>query len=201
MGELRYTEPTGSAEEQIMMRLLKRLSLSIGIFNHIPPSQNIVFLTPYLHMPPWPSSSSSHNHHHNHNQHHRHYNHTLLPMDPFEPLGRALSLQHPNIRHAPYVAKRGIIDTHQLLIHQASGIIVVVCDSSASEGHVVDRLDSVSCQKLFAKEVGIMAVGLGLPCLLVSVGVPDLDVLRYTGLLELSGWEEICDVPRRIFGS
>src|SRR4051812_22451231 len=34
-----------------------------------------------------------------------------LPMDPFEPLGRALARHHPKIRHVPYLPRNGITGT------------------------------------------------------------------------------------------
>lgn len=50
------------------------------------------------------------------------------PMDPFEPLGRALSRHHSRIRHVPYVPSVGMTGTHQAFLeHAAAVVLVVVC--------------------------------------------------------------------------
>ncbi|GME60926.1 uncharacterized protein LTHEOB_7153 [Neofusicoccum parvum] len=50
------------------------------------------------------------------------------PMDPFEPLGRALSRHHARVRHVPYVPGVGMTRTHQTFLeHAAAVVLVVVC--------------------------------------------------------------------------
>ncbi|OJD31535.1 uncharacterized protein BKCO1_4700037 [Diplodia corticola] len=52
------------------------------------------------------------------------------PMDPFEPLGRALSRHHSRVRHVPYVPSVGMTGTHRTFLEHASAIVlVVVCNA------------------------------------------------------------------------
>ena len=49
-------------------------------------------------------------------------------MDPFEPLGHALSKHHERIRHVPYIPSTGITETHLAFLLCAGAVVVVVCD-------------------------------------------------------------------------
>ncbi|OCK91239.1 uncharacterized protein K441DRAFT_707275 [Cenococcum geophilum 1.58] len=52
-------------------------------------------------------------------------------MDPFEPLGHALSKHHKRIRHVPYVPSVGMTETHLAFLQRgqyAGAVVVVVCD-------------------------------------------------------------------------
>ncbi|OCK91916.1 uncharacterized protein K441DRAFT_572362 [Cenococcum geophilum 1.58] len=52
-------------------------------------------------------------------------------MDPFEPLGRALSEHHKRIRHLPYGPSAGMTETHFAFLQRgqhAGAVVVVVCD-------------------------------------------------------------------------
>ena len=52
-------------------------------------------------------------------------------MDPFEPLGHALSKHHKRIRHVPYVPSVGMTETHLAFLRRgqyAGAVVVVVCD-------------------------------------------------------------------------
>ncbi|KAE8447374.1 hypothetical protein EG329_010788 [Mollisiaceae sp. DMI_Dod_QoI] len=44
--------------------------------------------------------------------------------DPFEPLGRSLSLRHARVRHVPYTQRNGITSTHLGFIKRAHTIII-----------------------------------------------------------------------------
>ncbi|KAI1075279.1 hypothetical protein F5B20DRAFT_394650 [Whalleya microplaca] len=46
--------------------------------------------------------------------------------DPFEPLGRALALRHPWIRHVPYTSRNGITSTHVGFIKRAKTVIFII---------------------------------------------------------------------------
>ncbi|KAH8881536.1 hypothetical protein GQ53DRAFT_667793 [Thozetella sp. PMI_491] len=48
------------------------------------------------------------------------------PIDPFEPLGRALARHHDRIRHVPYLPRNGITQTHAVHIKLAANIIFVI---------------------------------------------------------------------------
>jgi hypothetical protein len=56
---------------------------------------------------------------------------TGLPMDPFEPLGRALALRHKRVRHVPFVPGSrgaGMGAIHSTFLESARGVIVVLCE-------------------------------------------------------------------------
>lgn len=68
-------------------------------------------------------------------------------IDPFEPLGRALSEHHKRIRHVPYVPNIGITQTHLAFLQCAGAVVVVVCDASsdtAAQQHFCRSLSSVT---------------------------------------------------------
>lgn len=48
------------------------------------------------------------------------------PIDPFEPLGKALAKHHPWIRHVPYLPRNGITGTHVVHIRLATVVIFVI---------------------------------------------------------------------------
>lgn len=50
-------------------------------------------------------------------------------IDPFEPLGKALSGYHRRVRHVPYIPSRGMTGTHETFCYHAASIIVVVCSA------------------------------------------------------------------------
>lgn len=57
-------------------------------------------------------------------------------VDPFEPLGRALSRYHARIRHVPYIPEIGLTKTLLLFFKNASAVIVVWCEpTSALRSH------------------------------------------------------------------
>lgn len=55
--------------------------------------------------------------------------------DPFEPLGRALSKYHRNVRHVPYLPRRGLTDEHKyhLVQKELGAIVIVVCHEAGDE--------------------------------------------------------------------
>ena len=53
-------------------------------------------------------------------------------LDPFEPLGQALSRTQPRIRHVPYMLSAGLTPTHRAFLSRATAVILVLaCTSSA----------------------------------------------------------------------
>lgn len=58
-------------------------------------------------------------------------------IDPFEPLGRALSRYHRRIRHVPYVPKIGFTETHDAFLSQADAVIVVICEPEQAKHECV----------------------------------------------------------------
>ncbi|ROT43226.1 hypothetical protein SODALDRAFT_34033 [Sodiomyces alkalinus F11] len=46
--------------------------------------------------------------------------------DPFEPLGRAIALHHPLVRHVPYTKRGGITGTHAAFIKRGKVIVFVI---------------------------------------------------------------------------
>ncbi|KAF1810992.1 hypothetical protein P152DRAFT_450580 [Eremomyces bilateralis CBS 781.70] len=85
-------------------------------------------------------------------------------MDPFEPLGRALSGFHPKVRHVPYVPSIGMRDIHREFLAEAGAVIVVLACSLTS------KTDSEK-QKQFAQQV-TTELGSEVPSLLVVVQTP-----------------------------
>ncbi|EON61684.1 hypothetical protein W97_00900 [Coniosporium apollinis CBS 100218] len=92
-------------------------------------------------------------------------------MDPFEPLGRALSKYHRRIRHVPYVPAVGMTQTHMAFLQHAKAVVVVFCrgamqaeDSVSEEG----QLD-------FAQTACDEASGGGVPALVVMVAGDEAD--------------------------
>lgn len=58
--------------------------------------------------------------------------HINLPMDPFEPLGRALSAHHARVRHVPYLVRRGMTASHAEFADEAAAVVVVVYDEGTA---------------------------------------------------------------------
>jgi hypothetical protein len=48
------------------------------------------------------------------------------PLDPFEPLGKALASHHPWVRHVPYGPRNGITEIHKVHIELAAAVIFVI---------------------------------------------------------------------------
>ncbi|KAF2840437.1 hypothetical protein M501DRAFT_991436 [Patellaria atrata CBS 101060] len=62
-------------------------------------------------------------------------------MDPFEPLGRALSLHHASVRHVPYVPDVGILDIHVSFLRSAGAAIVLVAGDELEDEGVMEQWD------------------------------------------------------------
>ncbi|ORY17973.1 hypothetical protein BCR34DRAFT_474016 [Clohesyomyces aquaticus] len=71
-------------------------------------------------------------------------------MDPFEPLGRALSKRHRRIRHVPYLPSRGITQTHIDFLSSAGAVVVVVC---TTENVVAQSAAGYDEQTKFARDI------------------------------------------------
>ena len=54
-----------------------------------------------------------------------------LPIDPLEPLGRALARRHPRIKHAPYTLQ-GLTPLHVALVKQSAAVIFVTVNALQS---------------------------------------------------------------------
>lgn len=83
-------------------------------------------------------------------------------IDPFEPLGKALSVYHRKVRHVPYLPSRGMTGTHETFCHHAASIIIVVCS-------IVNN-SNVKGQQNFARAVVGLTLANATAILLVEVG-------------------------------
>lgn len=66
------------------------------------------------------------------------------PMDPFEPLGRALSRHHSRVRHVPYVPSVGMTTTHQTFLEHAAAVVLVVACNRSNRSHPRPRFSPAS---------------------------------------------------------
>jgi len=173
----------GQTAERAALLLIK-LSLDEGTTTDNPsladldPDDGILLLTPYLHLPPTAASGpmTAEEPH----------------MDPFEPFGRLLCRFHNRIRHMPYVAKRGLIDAHREMIDEARGVLVVICDSSASAAYDRGRRqDLVQDQEAFARQVGDTLAVQGKPCGLVVVSLESAGKTHFGSRVDVKSWKEL----------
>jgi hypothetical protein len=120
--------------------LFSNISLNPSLtspFESLSPSEYILLLTPYLLHAPL-----------------RHLAHLSSPMDLFEPFGRSLRTHRANIRHAPYVARHGIVEVHKRLLDHTGCVIIVLCQTPIMKDVLsYQRLDRLKYQERFANEV------------------------------------------------
>jgi len=83
-------------------------------------------------------------------------------IDPFEPLGKALSVYHRRVRHVPYLPSRGMTETHETFCHHAAFIIIVVCSAVNNS--------SLKGQRSFVRAVVGLTLASAATVLLVEVG-------------------------------
>ena len=83
-------------------------------------------------------------------------------IDPFEPLGKALSVYHRRVRHVPYLPSRGMTSTHETFCHHAASIIIVVCGAVNNS--------NVKGQRHFARAVIGLTLASAATVLLVEIG-------------------------------
>jgi len=115
-----------------------------------------------------------------------------LQMDPFETFGKKLCQFHGSVKHVPYVPKRGITLTHEALIRESGVVLVVICDSSASdEFQGYERLDQVADQEKFANEVGKLAASFGKHSMLLVVALPGAGQKYYGSRMEVRRWSDL----------
>jgi hypothetical protein len=150
------------------------------VFASLHRDSTLLFLTPYLHLPP-PIGPR-------HEQ-----------VDPFEPFGRRLMKYHRHVKHIPYVAKTGIHWSHEECIREAGGVLVVVCDSSASEDFDGERLDRVKDQERAAMQLMDLSMSLGKPTKVLVIQV-DRVCKSYCGSRsDIKSWELLKSSIERVF--
>jgi hypothetical protein len=92
-----------------------------------------------------------------------------------------------------------MIDMHRELIRDGGGIIVLMCEASpTSTGLDRERLDGVKYQERFAKEAAKMASRLGIPSMLVLVGLNDVQGKSFGEVVKCDDWQELEEVPETI---
>jgi hypothetical protein len=149
-------------------------------FRYLATSDDILLLTPYLHLPP-PGHP------------------TGVQMDPFQPFGKILCNNHSNIKHMPYVAKHGMLDSHERMVLESSAVLVIVADSSASSTYLGERLDKVDHQVDFMLQVEALALSVGKPCLVVEVGLGKGQENTKSARLQVVNWQDLETAPGVIF--
>ncbi|KAJ9666100.1 hypothetical protein H2201_003778 [Coniosporium apollinis] len=92
-------------------------------------------------------------------------------MDPFEPLGRALSKYHRRVRHVPYVPAVGMTQTHTAFLQRANAVVVVFCHGAMQ----AEDSDSERGQLDFAQTACDEASDGGVPALVVMVAGDEAD--------------------------
>jgi len=121
-------------------------------------------------------------------------------MDPFEPFGKELCQFHGSVKHVPYVPKRGMTQIHQQLIQESGRVIVVICDSSASDRYQDhERLDHVDDQERFSNEVGKMVTSLRKQTVLLVVGLDKSRGQKYYGNKLEIAWDQLLDSASMVF--
>jgi hypothetical protein len=178
----RVSASTDSAQE--LDSFLGQLSIGapIGSFRSIANRANVLLMTPYIHYP-FTSIGSAES------------------TDPFEPLGRALVSHHPQIRHVPYVAKRGMVETHGKLMKEAGAVVLVVCTTSSVMPPSGEKLDGAEDQQSFARRVGRVLRKLGISTVLVTLGIDDEKCGRdsFGAVITCTEWNQLQEVPGVIF--
>ena len=108
-------------------------------------------------------------------------------LDPFEPLGRALSRTQPRIRHVPYMLSAGLTPTHLAFLSRAAAVILVLaCTSSAlteAQLEVCTNLETVLAD---VEEKGRQKIAR----IVVSAG--DVQDVFQANMLEKGWWGVAC---------
>lgn len=160
MGEIKSPSQKHQRKTSNIAKLLQDASLSerstepnfekvndaeLDIFRGAPASANLVLFTPAI-----PSSSD---------------------IDPFEPLGKALSTYHARVRHVPYLPSRGMTSTHTAFCNTAGSVVIVVCQIIENQGPISGA--SLKGQQNFVRDVRDVAKMCQAPILLVEIGDGD----------------------------
>ncbi|KAL2760484.1 hypothetical protein ACRALDRAFT_2024454 [Sodiomyces alcalophilus JCM 7366] len=100
--------------------------------------------------------------------------------DPFEPLGRAIALRHPFVRHVPYTKRGGITGTHAAFIKRGKVIVFVISGPpGADEPSQADFAE-------IAALVGGDRPQVVLAC--CNVQAYDLGLYRFATLIQMDGF-------------
>ncbi|KAK3062640.1 hypothetical protein LTS18_003646 [Coniosporium uncinatum] len=106
-------------------------------------------------------------------------------MDPFEPLGRALSKHHVRVRHVPYVPKHGMTETHAAFLEHAGAAVVVLCDVPPSSKVAAELYKQ---QHAFARAVGQMSDEIPMLVVLVSESSHSSSTLEFGTVLHVASF-------------
>jgi hypothetical protein len=141
---------------------LRRSEEVIRAIQSLPAHQNMVLFSPVV-APLYPVQPNEH------------------PIDPFEPLGRALSHHHQRIQHVPFVPSAGATETHRIFFKQAGAAVVVVCDSAnASTTRRLNLLDQIG----FAESMQRLAASLEESAVSPASGAPSVPSLILLVIIE-----------------
>lgn len=96
-------------------------------------------------------------------------------MDPFEPLGRAMTRYHQRVKHVPFT-KHGFTDVHRAFLEYGGAVVIVLAEPARSSGsdhpRSTGRKDAepgVRSQSQFGKDVmkALRELGVCMPLVLV----------------------------------
>ncbi|KAL0258693.1 hypothetical protein SLS55_006194 [Diplodia seriata] len=113
-------------------KFLRRDARTLPAIRSLPSSGNLVLFTPVV--PPEPDPTPSSGDEGGAVQPPPYSKNADAPVDPFEPLGRAMSRHHSHVRHVPYVPSVGMTATHRTFLQHASAIVMVVVCKNDDEG-------------------------------------------------------------------
>ncbi|KAL1648756.1 hypothetical protein SLS58_001935 [Diplodia intermedia] len=113
-------------------KFLRRDARTLPAIRSLPSSGNLVLFTPVV--PPEPDPTPSFGDEGGAVHPPPYSKNADAPVDPFEPLGRAMSRHHSRVRHVPYVPSVGMTATHRTFLQHASAIVMVVVCKDDDEG-------------------------------------------------------------------
>ncbi|TKA78997.1 hypothetical protein B0A49_01548 [Cryomyces minteri] len=98
-------------------------------------------------------------------------------LDPFEPLGQALSEYHERVRHVPYLPSIGITPAHVAFLQRACAVIVAVCEPPVTQSPKPNW--NIPLQKEFVKSIArTLESGSAVPLTIVCCGCTDASKLE-----------------------
>ena len=174
MGELKSSVRRNHRKASDITKLLQDTSLSerpvepsfqkvdrgqLSVWRGAPPSSNLVLFTPAI-----PSTSD---------------------IDPFEPLGRALSAYHGQVRHVPYLPTRGMTTTHSTFCSVAGSIVIVACQIIEGYGPISSA--SLRGQQHAVRDIRDVALANQIPIVLIEIGAVDCGHL-FSTVIQCGGY-------------
>jgi hypothetical protein len=155
--------------------LLNKLTLEPNPLKSAPRDSPLVIFTPFLRRPPPHVDPAAR-------------------TDPFERFVRRFAAHRPRVRHVPYVARVGMSAEHRRHIHEAGGVVVVMCEPEAiaDPDTAARQIDGVMFQLAFARDAAFQLLQHSKPSMLVAVNIHEYyNPVPYTAVLDLADWGEL----------